>query len=56
MLEWIASNLVTIALCTILAAVVVSIVVYLVKSKKKGKTTCGCGCANCAMSGVCHKK
>jgi hypothetical protein len=28
----------------------------MVVAKKKGKTTCGCGCANCAMNGTCHKK
>ena len=31
-----------------------SIVVYLVRQKKRGQPTCGGGCAGC--SGACHSK
>lgn len=30
-------------------------VFYLIRNKKQGKTSCGCGCSNCALNGECHK-
>lgn len=56
MLSWIASNLATILICAVLIAVVAAIILHLVCGKKKGSTSCGCGCANCAMNGACHAK
>ena len=26
----------------------------LIRDKRKGKNTCGCNCAHCAMAGSCH--
>jgi hypothetical protein len=26
----------------------------MIRDKKAGKSSCGCGCANCAMAGKCH--
>lgn len=54
MFTWIANNIWTIVICAVLVAVVALIVVSLVKDKKKGKSTCGCNCAHCAMAGICH--
>lgn len=51
-----AENLATILICAALLITVTLIVVSLVRRKKKGKSTCGCGCAHCAMSGICHKQ
>lgn len=56
MLAWLSENLPTIIICAILLAVVVMIVVSMIRNKKKGKTSCGCGCAHCAASGICHDK
>ena len=56
MLVWIAENWATVAVCIILAAVVVWIIVSMFKNKKKGKTSCGCGCSSCPMNGSCHPK
>ena len=56
MISWISQNLVTIIICLVLALVVTLIIVGLVRDTKKGKSSCGCGCANCAMRGSCHKK
>ena len=28
----------------------------LVRSRKKGKTSCGCDCGHCALHGSCHSK
>ena len=36
-----------------MTALVLGIIVYLVLNKKKGKTSCGCGCAGCPHAGQC---
>ncbi|NCC61619.1 MAG: FeoB-associated Cys-rich membrane protein [Verrucomicrobiae bacterium] len=54
MLMWLAENLATILICTALAAVVALIIISMIRGKKKGKTSCGCGCTGCPMSGSCH--
>ncbi|MBQ7605997.1 MAG: FeoB-associated Cys-rich membrane protein [Firmicutes bacterium] len=48
MADWIISIL--------LACVVVLIIRKLVVDRRKGKSSCGCSCSNCAMCGCCHKK
>lgn len=55
MFTWIAENIVTIAICAVLVAIVAAIIVSLIRDKKKGKSTCGCNCDHCAMHGSCHK-
>ena len=54
MLNWIAENLATILICAILILIVFLIIRYLLRQKKAGKSSCGCGCAICAMHGQCH--
>jgi len=54
MLNWIAENLATILICAFLILIVFLIIRYLLRQKKAGKSSCGCGCANCAMHGQCH--
>lgn len=54
MLGWIAANFSTIIVCAVLIAVLAAIIASMLRDKKKGKSSCGCGCANCAMSGTCH--
>ena len=56
MLAWITENIGTILIWAVLLLVVVLIIRKLVKDKKKGKSSCGCNCAHCAMSGSCHQK
>ena len=56
MLAWVTENLATILIGTALTAVVAVILVHMVKNKKKGGSSCGCGCAGCPMSGTCHKE
>lgn len=54
MLLWIQSNLGTIIISMILLVLVGLAVRSLVREKKSGRSSCGCGCANCAMAGKCH--
>lgn len=56
MFTWITENLATILISAGLLLIVVLIIVKLVRDKKKGKSSCGCNCAHCAMSGSCHKQ
>ena len=56
MLAWITENIGTILISDVLLLIVVLIIRKLVKDKKKGKSSCGCNCAHCAMSGSCHQK
>ena len=56
MLAWITENIGTILISAGLLLIVVLIIVKLVKDKKQGKSSCGCNCAHCAMSGSCHQK
>ena len=51
MLHWISANLSTM----VLIAIVVLIIRSLIRQKKQGKSSCGAGCAHCAMHGQCHK-
>ncbi|MDP4119188.1 MAG: FeoB-associated Cys-rich membrane protein [Bacillota bacterium] len=53
---WIRENLSTIIICIVLLASVFAVIVHLVRNKKKGKSSCGCGCENCPMGGSCHKE
>ena len=56
MLSFVAENLSTILISIVLIAIVVSISIYLVRQKKQGKSSCGAGCAGCAMHGECHSR
>lgn len=49
-------NLPTIIVLAIVVAVFVGIVAKSIVDKKKGKSSCSCGCSGCAMSDVCHSK
>lgn len=56
MLAWLAENIGTILILAALIAVVAGIVAGMLRDRKKGKSSCGCGCSNCAMKGCCHSE
>lgn len=56
MLAWLKDNIAAIIICAALIAVIAAIIAGMVKNKKKGKSACGCGCADCPMGGSCHPK
>ncbi len=56
MLAWLMENMATIIISAVLVLLVATVIASMVHSKRKGKSSCGCGCAGCAMSGVCHPK
>ena len=55
MLTLLTDNLGTVLIALILAAIVIGIIVNLLKDKKKGRSSCGCGCEHCAMKETCHQ-
>lgn len=56
MLGFLAENWGSILIAAIVAAAVGLIVLKLIRNKKKGETSCGCGCGHCPSSGICHKR
>ena len=56
MLSWIAENAATIIVTAILLIVIAAVIVKLIRDKKRGRSSCGCQCANCPMAGKCHEK
>ena len=56
MLEWLAYYWPTILVCLALGGIVFAIIISMVRSRKKGQTSCGCDCGHCALHGSCHSK
>ena len=56
MFQWIIDNTGTILISLALIGLVVLIVARMRKDKKQGKSSCGCSCGSCPMSGTCHKQ
>ena len=54
MFLWIRENLATVVICAILVLIVAAILVRMVKNKRKGRFSCGCGCADCVMHKSCR--
>lgn len=44
----------TVVALIIVALIVIGLVVLMIVNKKKGKTSCSCGCSNCAFKDSCH--
>ncbi|MBO4750613.1 MAG: FeoB-associated Cys-rich membrane protein [Lachnospiraceae bacterium] len=55
-MEWIAENLGTILVCLVLIVITGAIVAYMIRNKKTGRSSCGCNCGSCPMSGTCQKE
>ena len=56
MLKFLQQNWGTIVVVAVLAAIVAAIIVCRIRARKQGKSTCGCGCEQCAMSEICHDR
>ena len=54
MLHFFISDIGTIIVSLILLIIVGFAVRSLISNKKNGKSSCGCGCANCPSAGICH--
>ena len=56
MAEWISANWATIAALVFVAALIGIAVFSMIRNKRKGRTSCGCGCSACPMAGECGGK
>lgn len=52
--DLIYDNIATVIIGIAVISGIVLLIVKLIKDKKNGKTSCSCGCANCAMKDICH--
>ena len=55
-MDFLRENLATIIIGLVLFIIITAIVVNLIKKRKKGKNSCGCGCDNCPSASLCHKQ
>lgn len=55
MINFLVNNIGTIIVSLIILIIVSLIIIKLVRDKKNGKSSCGCGCENCPNAGICHK-
>lgn len=55
MWDFIVQNIGTIIVSIILIVIFALIIVFRVKAKKKGESSCGCNCLNCPSHGACHQ-
>ena len=53
-MDWFMENLGTVIVAAIVLTVLTLVSVRMVRNKKQGKSTCGCGCGGCAMKDRCH--
>lgn len=56
MFAWFYQNLSTVIISLIIALVIASIIISMMRNRKKGKSSCGCGCSGCPMNGSCHSE
>lgn len=56
MFTFIANNIGSLLVLLALAATVTAILLFHIRAKRRGKSTCGSGCASCPMAGKCHAK
>lgn len=56
MFDFISQNIGTIIVFLAVAAIVASIMIGMIRNKKKGKSSCGGSCGGCALSDKCHPR
>ena len=44
----------TIVIAAVIAVIVAAIIIKGILNRKQGKSSCACGCSNCAMKDKCH--
>ena len=56
MLQFLSENIASFIAGAIVLAIVAAIVWKMVSDKKKGRSSCGAGCAQCPNSQFCHPR
>ena len=56
MMDWIAENAATVLVGLAVLLMILGAILMTIRSKKKGKGSCGYGCESCPMHESCKKK
>lgn len=56
MLQWLMQNAATIIVSIVIAILTIAVIRKLIRDKREGKASCGCGCTNCAMQENCRER
>ena len=56
MIEFLKNNIGTVVVGAILLLLCIYVFYVLIRNRRQGKTSCGCNCGGCPMSGTCHKQ
>lgn len=56
MITWIMENMATLIISMILFIIAASVIAGMVRNKRKGRGSCGCGCAGCHAGSHCANK
>ena len=56
MIDFLGQHWGSLLVIALLAMILIGIIVQFFKNKKKGKSTCGCGCAHCPSAGMCRHR
>ncbi|MBQ7147517.1 MAG: FeoB-associated Cys-rich membrane protein [Pseudobutyrivibrio sp.] len=54
MISWITANIGTIVVAAVLLLIVAGVVRSMIKDRKNGCSSCGCGCSGCSGSCSCE--
>ena len=54
MLDWLAANIANIVIIAVIVAAVVLAIRSIVRSRRAGRSSCGCDCSSCGMAARCH--
>ncbi|WP_434309754.1 FeoB-associated Cys-rich membrane protein [Hominifimenecus sp. rT4P-3] len=49
-------NLGTVGVSIFLLVILALVIRSMIRNRKSGKSSCGCGCEHCASSGICHSQ
>ena len=53
MINWLLANLATVVLSLVLLLIVFLVVRGMIRDKRSGKSSCGCGCEGCSGCSTC---
>lgn len=56
MLSVFSENIGSFAVLAIVVLIIGIVAFKLIRDKKRGKSSCSCGCGSCPMSAECHSK
>lgn len=55
-MEWVLNNLATIIIAAAVGVAALAAITSVIRNRRSGKSSCGCGCAGCAMKDCCQNK